>query len=67
MEFFDFDYVKVMMEYEFDKLNIFDIESCGGKICQIFKFLKIFLMKGILLCKEFLRVIKFDLEREELI
>lgn len=56
-----------MMEHELDESNISDIESCRGKIRQISKLLKILLMKGTPSCKELLRVMEFDLKKENFI
>lgn len=57
----------VIMEYVFDKLVIFEIENCSGKICQKFKLVKKIFEGREYLCREFLRVIEVCLKRSDLI
>lgn len=51
----------------FDELNLSDIYSVDGVRCKKFKLLKIIIMKGIFVCKEFFKVIEIYLKRKDLI
>lgn len=63
----DIDFVIIIIENMFDKLNLSDIYSIISVRCKKFKLLKIFIMKGIFVCVEFFKVIEIYLNRRDLI